>query len=223
MAKKKIAPDYPAFPGHGVLTRDDDSSYAEAVRHATSTEEGLEVQHPRLSSVTYPTDNLTIDQKTGRLSFISSATPYGIRELREDDGAWLSKYKTLLPISALNGLIGYDSGEDVANPEDDLTQPDESLDAFATDTSPYVVGVVYTNNAGRWSREGGDWVLLSPTDTTFDADEDTDLTVITIDPDRADDFLRSYDQNYVSVNDAEKFEDDNRSGAAMFDSQDTDQ
>lgn len=204
--KKKIAPDFPAFPGHGVLTRDDDPSYSEGVVRADSTAEGLVVRHPRLASVTYPTDNLTIDQKTGRLSFISSAAPYGIRELREDDGEWLSKFKTYLPLTALHGLIGSDSGDEVADlSTDDLTAPDETLDAFATDGSPYIVGIVYTNTAGRWSREGGDWVLLGGDDDTFSSDND-DLSVISIDPERADDFLNMYDQNYVTVTDAERFE-----------------
>lgn len=207
MAKKQLrkdVPSYPAFPGNGVLYRADDPSYAEAVVRADAVEGGLDIHHPGNSPVLYPSDDVTVDGNTGRLNFTSTGTPFGIRELREDDGSWLSRYKTLLPLPALGNLIGrVGDTKDmaIANP----TDPRETLDAFSTDDSPYIVGVLYTNSAGRWSREGGDWVPVSPDDSTFNTDED-DLIITPIDPNRADQFLSLFDQNYVSVSDAERFE-----------------
>lgn len=209
MAKnsKKVAPNFPAFPGNGVLTRTDQPGYAQAVTNADSTSDGIILGLPGYSPVTFPTTDLTQDQSTGRLNFTSANTPYGIRELREDDGQWLSKYKTLLPLPALGALVGPGfSGDQVADPDDDLDTPDESLDAFAMDDSAYIVGVLYTNNAGQYARQDGDWVLLSPDDDTF---SDPDLSVIQIDPTKADQFLSMYDQNYISVADAEQYEDPN--------------
>jgi hypothetical protein len=205
MAKKtKTIPVFPAFPGHGVLTRDDEPTAAEAVVRADSTKDGLIIHMPGISPVTYPSKDLTVDQKTGRLTFTSAATRYRLRELREDDGVWLSKYKTLLPLPALGALVEPGtSGDQVASPDDSNNIQNETLDAFATEDSVYIVGVVYTNSAGRWVREGGDWLLLSGSDTTFSGD---DLIVITVDPRKADQFLDMFDQNFVTVTDAERYE-----------------
>lgn len=203
MAKKNSVPEtYPAFPRAGVLTRDDQPEYAQALTRADSEKGLLRVSLAGLSPVTFPTESITADQNTGRLSFISSNTPYRIRELREDDGEWLSKYKTYLPIEALYALVSPTA------PGDDLTSPrtaalsgaPETLDAYSMDDSVYIVGVVYTNSQGRWSRIDGDWILLSPTDDSY-----AGMSVTHIDPDQADTFLDFYDQNYVSITDAEKY------------------
>jgi hypothetical protein len=204
MVKKKTVPVYPAFPGHGALTRDDKPQEAEAVLRADSTKDGLVIHFPKVSPVSYPSTDLTVDQKTGRLTFTSAATRYQLRELREDDGEWLSKYKTLLPLPALGALVEPGtSGDQVASPDDSMNNPSESIDAFATEDSVYIVGVVYTNTAGRWSRQGGDWILLAGSDTTF---SDDDMMVIPIDPAKAGQFLDMYDQNHVTVTDAERYE-----------------
>ena len=79
--------------------------------------------------------------------------------------------------------------------------PDETLDAYATADSPYLVGLVYTNAVGRWSRVDGDWVLLASDDDTFN-----DMDVFEIDPDRGQEFIDQYDSNFVSVTDAEQYE-----------------
>lgn len=199
---------YPAFPGQGVLTRADNADYVQAVTNAVSTKDGLVVGMPGVSPVTFPTSDLTVDQTTGRLRFTSADTPYKIRELREDDGSWLSKYKTLLPLPSVGALIGsgFTGDYQMAAPNDDSSLGDETLDAFSTSDSPYIVGVLYTNAAGRYAREDGAWVLLAPDDDTF---SDDDLATIQIDPDRADDFLDAYDQNYISVEDAAQYEDPN--------------
>lgn len=220
MANKKTIPVYPAFPGHGVLTRDDDTQFAEVVSRADTTPDGVIVQLPGKAPVNYATDEVTADQKTGRLAFTSTGTPFRIRELREDDGEWLSRYKTLLPLPALDALVEPGTtGDNVATPDITLTVADESLDAFASDDSVYVVGIVYTNSAGRYTRVDGDWVLLAGDDDTF---EDDDLSVITLDPAKANQFLAMYDQNYVTVADAQRFEDSDTNGDSEYEDFDTD-
>lgn len=178
---------YPAFPQPGVLTRDDDPNFAQGLLRADTQPGSVQVTFPGLSPVSFPTEKVSADQNTGRLSFVSSNTPYRIRALREDDGEWLSQYKTYLPIEALYALS---SGVSVP----------EALDAYTMDDSVYVVGVVYTNAQGRWARIDGDWVLLSPTDDSF-----TNMSAIHIDPAKADAFLDFYDQNFVTVTDAESY------------------
>ena len=201
MSKK--TQEYLLFPKHGALTRDDDLDFAQAVTGVSKVKGGISVALPRLSPVTYPSDQITVDQSTGRLSFISSDTPYRVRELRDDDGEWMSKYKTLLPLEALEALNNAPiRGETVAGTgTNGLTAPDESLDAFSMDDSAYIVGVVYTNDSGRWSRVDGDWILLASDDDTF-----SDLVVTPIDPAKADAFLTRYDRTFITVSDAEQYE-----------------
>lgn len=180
---------------YGVLNKDDDLLFAEAVNDQIVTDYSVTLVKPGGEQIDFiqPT-RISRDRATGRLSFESGGDSYTVRELREDDGQWISKYKTWLPIAALQTLINGDTVED-------LSQVEESIDAFALDDSPYVLGVVYTNNAGRWVRLNGDWVLLAPEDTTYSG-----MGVINIDPERADEFLALYDDNFVTVQDAEAFE-----------------
>lgn len=213
MAKKKTTKPYPIYPGYGVLTRDDAPNYTQAVTGVTQTDDTLSVSMPGLSPVIYPSTNITTDPNTGRLSFISSNTPYRVRELSEDDGSWLSSYKTFLPQTALEALMGpIDLGDadPMATPDINLDMPPETLDAFAFDDSVYIVGLLYTNTSGRYSRQDGDWMLLSPDDDTF---QNPQMVAIEINPPSANQFIQMYDQNYVTVTDAEQYE--NPASAAL--------
>lgn len=77
----------------------------------------------------------------------------------------------------------------------------ETLAAYSLDDSAYVLGVLYSDDMGRWMRVDGDWVLLSRTDNTYN-----DMIVTPIAPDKAADFLDLYDNNYVSVQDLDQYE-----------------
>lgn len=77
----------------------------------------------------------------------------------------------------------------------------ETLEARAANDSAYIVGLLYNNDSGTWSRIDGDWVLLAPEDEAYE-----DTVVIEIDPDKASDFIKMYDDNYITVTDAEQYE-----------------
>ena len=113
-----------------------------------------------------------------------------IRDLREEDGVWMSRYKISLPIEALEQLTRQTGGT-----------VNETLTAYALDDSAYLVGLSYTNDMGQWARINGDWVLLSPEDDTF-----SDTIVLEINMDMSSEFLDLYDNNFVTVTDAEKYE-----------------
>lgn len=184
---------YPAFPYFAVLTVADNSAPAQGILAASIKEnrKGVTVILPHGVSQNFVTNDITLDQNADRLEFVSDDTTYRIRELRDSDGAWLSEYHIDLPVEALPALIS--EGEDV--------NTDETLDAFATDDSVYIVGLVYTNAEGQWSRVDGDWVLLAPDDRTFDG-----AVVIEIDPERGSEYLDLYDENFVTVTDTEEYE-----------------
>lgn len=184
---------YPVFPFIGILTETGEPSSARLIKAAAAS-----MDHSTLSILNdvglmedHETTSITVDPITARMEFVSDGKNYRIREPRESDGRWLSKYKVTLPTDALRAFTI----------RGDSMNPDETLDAYATEDSPYIIGLVYTNGVGRWSRVDGDWVLLSPTDDSFDEGD-----VFEIDPERADEFISLYDSNYVSVTDAEQYE-----------------
>lgn len=180
---------FPVYPGVGALTRANDKTYARATRAAFSFDNGITITFADGTEEVFPSTDVSVGKSTGRITFTAGDAQYRIRELRETDGLWLSKYKMSLPVEALEQLTI--KGGTV----------EETLQAFALDDSAYVVGVVYTSSLGRWSRIDGDWVLITPDDDTFSG-----MVVMDLDPDQSTQFIDLYDRNFVSVTDAEKFE-----------------
>lgn len=191
--------NYKIFPSVGALTRPlGDVTYAKSILEAYTDATGIIVALSDGTEEHFNTTNAIEERNTGRIVFSSDNVDYRIRELREDDGAWISKYKTYLPVPALEQLIkqnAKDSNMDSVEPEQ------ETLQAYAMDDSVYVVGLVYHNELGDWARIDGDWVLLVPNDTTY-----ADAAIIDIDPEKADQFIALFDNNYVTVTDAETYE-----------------
>lgn len=180
---------FPVYPGVGALTRANDTTYARATRAAFSFDDGITISFADGTEEVFTSADVSVGKNTGRITFTAGDAQYRIRELRETDGLWLSKYKMPLPVEVLEQLTA--EGETV----------EETLQAYALDDSAYILGVVYTSALGRWSRIEGDWVLLSPTDETF-----SDMIVLDLDADQSTQFLDLYDRNFVTVTDAEKFE-----------------
>lgn len=77
----------------------------------------------------------------------------------------------------------------------------ETLSAYSSGDSPYVLGVVYETPEGLWSRNGGSFLPMANEDDTF-----ADMDRIVIAPEKAKDFLELYDKNYVAVSDAVGYE-----------------
>lgn len=155
------------------------------------------------SSESMPATKLNIFQRSGTMYFRSKGVDYTVRELRDNDGLWLSKYRILLPEEALSALIAIGGQVD----------SNEQFMAVATEDSPYVVAVLYSNGSGTYSRQDGQWVKLAENDTTFDS-----MIPMAVDPSKAREFLDLYDDNFVSVSDAQKYESpENKDGVAPQD------
>jgi hypothetical protein len=196
---------YPVFPSAGAFIKYGEDKYAKAILGASvdgsGNQDGLTVYFSGWQSGTFPVglDELTIDENTGIIRFNAYDADYLIREFREEDGLWLSAYQTVLPVDALVNLTeGPLSNMDVSV---DPNQ-EESMTAYATDDSGYVLGLVYNDSVASWLRTNGDWALLSDDDDTFD-----DMIAIPIDPTKADDFVNLFDTKHPSITEANTYSD----------------
>jgi hypothetical protein len=183
------------FRQPGVLATPGVAESAQAIRRVEADDETVYVTLADESVQEFPATDITVSDNTARLEFVSGDTTYRVRELREDDGEWVSAYQMSLPKHAVAELIT--QGAPMASP--DRT---ESLVAYALDDSVYVLGLVYTNPLGQWSREDGDWVLLAEGDDTFEG-----MIAMPISQQRSKDFIDFYDRNYIAVDDVDEYED----------------
>lgn len=170
-------------PGHGPVP----------IRGVYASEDNKQIQFEgRIDPTeTWTISKLNIFPRSGTMYFRSKGVEYTVRELRDNDGIWLSKYGILLPEDALSALIEIGGQVDL----------NEQLVAVATDDSPYVVGLLYRNANGTYARQDGQWVKVAENDHTYDS-----MVPMHIDPSRSKDFVVLYDENYVSVSDAQEFE-----------------
>ena len=200
---------YPLFSQPGVLagrTSDGDVIVRGILFFGDNGDEMVAYHHDRPDSY-YPLqrEDLTVEQNTGRIRFSVNNTNYMVREFRESDGRYVSEYRTSLPTEALEKLMfSQMEGNRVAitggTPTMDIAP--ERLAAYAMDDSAYVLGLVYSVGGDRWVRIDDDWILMSPDDDTF-----SEMVVININPVKADDFIKLFDRNFVTVTTASKYED----------------
>lgn len=197
----------PVFPKYGVFYSNEEGASALPIVGAyfeESNPNNLIVDFAGDQPGAFPIEptNVTINKNTGTIKFKAFDSEYTIRELREEDGLWLSTLKTSLSEEILDTLIDqmrrhnpmtYIPGE--SDPQG------ESLEALASDDSVYIIGLMYKNEFGNWARIDGDWSLVSPNEDAY-----AGAIVVPIDTNKADEFIKFYDNNYVTITDAEKYE-----------------
>jgi hypothetical protein len=193
------------FGKYGVLVKFGEEGFARYINEAyldSSNLDYLTVTGDFPQAQAYPVDaeDLSIDKNTGTIKFKAFDADYMIRELREEDGYWLSKYKTPLPVQALEqiirreGVVNY-----MAYMDNPVIPEEEKTYALAYPDSDFIIALVYDNEIGRYSRIDNDWVLVSPVETAYN-----DTVAVEIDPDKAEAFVELYDEKQVTIEDAEK-------------------
>lgn len=194
------------FGKYGVLIKSGEEGFAKYVTKAYLDETNfdyLTVEGDFPQAEAYPVDaeDLSIDKNTGIIKFEAFGANYTIRELREEDGYWLSNYKTPLPVEALEQII---RREGVVNYMAYMNNPvvpeEEKIYALAYPDDDFIIAIVYDNQVGRYSRIDSDWVLVNPVDTTYN-----DTIAIEIDPDKADELVELYDKKDLTIEEAEKY------------------
>lgn len=139
--------------------------------------------------------DITVEPFTGIIKFSTLEQDYYIRPLREEDGTWLSRFKTPLPVDALKSNIakGLEQGQ--------VNEDGELLYATVFAGDDVVVGLIYDNDFGKFARIGGEWILLSDAEP-----ESEDMIVIPIDPDKADELITLFDSKILTISTIKPYE-----------------
>jgi hypothetical protein len=143
--------------------------------------------------------DITTDKNTGIIKFSTLSSDYTVRELREEDGIWLSYYRIPLPVSVLKQNLKRITEK---NPmAADADAPVEELYACVFAGDDVVIGVIYDNEKGRYARVGGDWVLLTDSEPAFE-----DVIAVPINSELSDQFLEIYDTKVLTLGTLKPFE-----------------
>ena len=151
-------------------------------------------------------DALSVIGLTGYAEFTYNGTPHLLRELDEEDGLWMSNYKTELPIPVLQQMIVTKSRrqiEQLTGIEIPEGLPEfEALYVYHEPKSDKVLAIIYMSSYGIFSRNDADWQ-----DVNLRLPELQNLTTEDVDPLKANELINLYDDNRdnMSVKQAVKY------------------
>jgi hypothetical protein len=153
-----------------------------------------------------PAESMTQVGLTGYVEFNSNGIQYLIRELDEEDGLWMSAYKTELPIPVLQQMIITKSKDQIQT----LTQIElpeslpefEALYVYYKPEAERVTAIIYMSSYGVFTRNDADWQEVN-----LSLPELQDLTTEDVDPANANSLINLYDTNMdvMSLKEALKY------------------
>jgi hypothetical protein len=153
-----------------------------------------------------PAEQLGTVGLTGYVEFKSNGVPYLVRELDEEDGLWMSVYKTELPIpvlqqmlvtkgrSVISGLTGIEIPQSLPEFEAMYVYYDKKSDRLST--------IIYMGSYGAFSRSDADWH-----EANLSLPELQNLVTEEVDPAKANALINLYDENFgiTSLKEASKY------------------
>lgn len=178
-----------------------------------------EIATPRLIEVAYLVDGNTVElvfpdkSKESLLVKEGSIEPYilgftifqtqdggeyVVRPVDDLDGAWASKFKVALPPQAIPTLLR--PNKETETPMPYLENEDEALIALKSPETSSLVGVMYLNRTGAYTRLNGIWTAISPNHTAFDG-----MTPYNVKPETAQEFIDAFDNGASEFADVETF------------------
>ena len=187
------------YPTEGVLLSSGEQNIREPIIGAyydTNPDfEGLYIVLPGGDVYYFDIEDVSLRPSAGGafISFSNNGSDYFVRPVIEDDGEWLSKYKTALPKDVLSKKIALDSHDALEKfMSVDLGEPlpfFEAIYAYFEDGFPNVVAVTYVSSFGTFLRSGAEWVV-----DDISADMYENWAVLEIDPEKANDFVSQFDE-----------------------------
>jgi len=127
-------------------------------------------------------NDVTVDRSSGTITFNSYGKAYTVRAFQDSDGSWASTLRVPVPAEALEGMymretiMAFSPGD----PGDG-----ESLIALLDESAQDVQELVYTSDAGMFSRNNSAWFRVPPEHTEFDG-----MTIVEVSPD----FIETFDK-----------------------------
>ncbi|MGL4998060.1 MAG: hypothetical protein ACRC5T_03755 [Cetobacterium sp.] len=192
------------YPSVGIVERTDKLAEPQVVTSATIQGTDTIVLHlPGGSKESLLVKEGSIEPYT--LGFVTFSTQDGgeyiIRPVEDFDGAWASKFKVALPPATLSALL-------TQNPENQETSADmpyleneqEALIALKSPETEALVGLMYLNQSGAYTRINSAWVAISPSHTAFDGMEPYNVL-----PDTAQEFVDAFDAGAAAYTDVEQY------------------
>jgi len=205
MNSQTIAPVYGRV---GVLESDNSKENVLGVYYDRDPQfQGLYVITP--AGVKYfdlPAESMAQVGLTGFVEFNAGGVQYLVRELDEEDGLWMSAYKTELPIPVLQQMIITKSREQIKI----LTQIDlpeslpefEALYVYYKPKAERITAIIYMSSYGVFTRNDADWQEVN-----LSLPELQDLTTEDVDSANANSLINLYDTNMgiMSLKEALKY------------------
>ena len=206
MRKDIISEGIVVFPRHGVLTRyGQDEPLSKHFQNAYFDPKDrllkFSSSYELPLNFKLPPEALKKNLENNTISFQYLGYNYIIRGLREEDGLWISKYMTRLPIEAIEQKIDQASESMIMAYTPKYNPTPELLVALAFPGSERIYGLMYSNYRGKWTRIDSEWVLMSPIDDSFE-----DSIGIPISPNKADEYIEKYDSERMTISSTEPYE-----------------
>lgn len=123
---------------------------------------------------------------------------YVVRPIDDLDGEWASEFRIPLPITAIPTLLRPNKETETNMPY--LEDANEALIAIKSPQTESLVGVMYLNKSGAFTRMNGMWTAISPTHTAFDG-----MTPYNVLPETAQEFIDAFDNGASEFTDVEKY------------------
>lgn len=126
--------------------------------------------------------DVTVDRNSGTITFNSYGKVYTVRAFQDSDGSWASALRIHVPAEALEGMYMRETNM-AFSPGD--PGDGESLIALLDESVQDVQELVYTSDAGMFSRNNSAWFRVPPEHTEFDG-----MTIVEVSPD----FIEMFDK-----------------------------
>lgn len=188
------------FKNVGVLMADGAETYNNTILGAyydsAEKTKGLYVILPNSEIKYFEIDSAEIFPQNGGniIRFDLNNVSYMLRNIMDEDGAWISDLKVELPIEALQSRVMYEStpalDKYLGTELGEQLPFFESVFAYVADESKSIALLLYLSTAGAYSRENFEWKPIDLDESFLD-----NLLAIQLDDDKVASLVAKFDSN----------------------------
>lgn len=188
------------FKNVGVLMADGAETYNNTILGAyydsAEKTKGLYVILPNSEIKYFEIDSAEIFPQNGGniIRFDLNNVSYMLRNIMDEDGAWISDLKVELPVEALQSRVMYEStpalDKYLGTELGEQLPFFESVFAYVADESKSIALLLYLSTAGAYSRENFEWKPIDLDESFLD-----NLLAIQLDDDKVASLVAKFDSN----------------------------